>query len=117
MLSVLCPFLSTMFSVCRSQAALQVEIVSLRHQIGVLRRLTVADRVAGEFLIAPLAKAFWRNGGASLIGPVAAIHLDRDARWRPGQPSLALHRSCRGDQEPCGWDRPCSGRRTEVRNR
>src|SRR5450432_4064934 len=55
MLSVLCPFLSTMFSVCRSQAALQVEIVALRHQIGVLRRsakkrpkLTVADRVPGE---------------------------------------------------------------------
>jgi hypothetical protein len=51
MLSVLCLFLSTMFSVFRSQAALQVEILALRHQIGVLRRsakkrpkLTVADR-------------------------------------------------------------------------
>src|ERR1700680_1511163 len=52
MLSVRFLFLSTMFSVFRSQAALQVEILALRHQIGVLRRsakkrpkLTVADRV------------------------------------------------------------------------
>jgi hypothetical protein len=52
MFSVLSPFLSTLFSAFRSRAALQVEIVALRHQIGVLRRsakkrskLTVADRV------------------------------------------------------------------------
>ena len=38
MLSVLCLFLSTMFSVFRSCAALQVENLALRHQIGVLRR-------------------------------------------------------------------------------
>jgi hypothetical protein len=38
MLSVLYLFLSTMFSVFRSQAALQVKILALRHQIGVLRR-------------------------------------------------------------------------------
>src|SRR5450631_3031057 len=66
MLSVLCPFLSTMFSVCRSQAALQVEIVALRHQIGVLRRsakkrpkLTVADRVFWVWLAG--AWADWRS--------------------------------------------------------
>jgi putative transposase len=52
MLTVLSPFLSMLFSVFRSRAALQVEILALRHQIGVLRRstkkrpkLTMADRV------------------------------------------------------------------------
>lgn len=38
MLSVLSPFLSTLFSVFRSRAALQVEILALRHQIGAVRR-------------------------------------------------------------------------------
>src|SRR5271154_3307823 len=66
MLSVLCPFLSTLFSVCHSQAALQIEIVALRHQIGVLRRstkkrpkLTVADRVFWEWLSRSWAD--WRS--------------------------------------------------------
>jgi putative transposase len=66
MLSVLCSFLSTMFSVCHSQAALQIEIVALRHQIGVLRRstkkrpkLTVADRVFWAWL--SRAWADWRS--------------------------------------------------------
>ncbi len=52
MLSVLCPFLRTLSSVLRSRTALQVEILALRHQIGVLQRsakkrpkLTVVDRV------------------------------------------------------------------------
>ena len=61
--------------------------------------------VAGELLITPSKRAFWRNGSASLISRMAAIHSDRDARWRPGRPSLPLHRSCRGDREPFGWDR------------
>ena len=75
------------------------------------------DPVAGELLITASKRAFWRNGSASLISRMAAIHSDRDARWRPGRPSLPLHRSCRGDREPFGWDRACSWNRTEVRNR
>jgi len=66
MLSVLCLFLSTMFSVCRSRAALQVENVALRHQIGVLRRsakkrlkLTMADRVFWAWLSRSWAD--WRS--------------------------------------------------------
>jgi putative transposase len=66
MLTVLCPFLSALFSVCRSQAALQVEIMALRHQIGVLRRsakkrpkLTVVDRVFWAWL--SRAWADWRS--------------------------------------------------------
>ncbi len=66
MLSVLCLFLSTVFSVFRSRAALQVENVALRHQIGVLRRsakkrlkLTMADRVFWAWLSG--AWADWRS--------------------------------------------------------
>ena len=80
-------------------------------------RLRRPRPVAGELLITPSKRAFWRNGSASLISRIAAIHSDRDARWRPGRPSLPLHRSCRGDREPFGWDRACSWNRTEVRNR
>ena len=36
--------------------------------------------VAGELLITPSKRAFWRNGSASLISRIAAIHSDRDAR-------------------------------------
>ena len=57
MLSVLSPFLSMLFSVFRSRVALQVEILALRHQIGVLRRstkkrpkLTMADRLFWAWL-------------------------------------------------------------------
>jgi putative transposase len=57
MLSVLCLFLSTMFSAFRSRASLQVENLALRQQIAVLRRsakkrpeLTVADRVFWTWL-------------------------------------------------------------------
>ena len=66
MLNVPCLFLSTVFSVFRSRAALQVENVALRHQIGVLRRsakkrlrLTMADRVFWAWLSG--AWADWRS--------------------------------------------------------
>ena len=57
MLNALSPFLTALLSVFRSRAALQVEILALRHQIGVLRRsakkrlkLTVADRLLWAWL-------------------------------------------------------------------
>jgi len=66
MLSVMSLFLSTMFSVFRSHAALQVEILALRHQIGVLRcsakkrpKLTIADLVFWAWL--SRAWADWRS--------------------------------------------------------
>jgi putative transposase len=66
MLTVLYPFLSTMFSAFRSRAALQVENLALRHQIGVLRRsakkrprLTMADRVFWAWL--SKAWADWKS--------------------------------------------------------
>ena len=87
------------------------------HIVAVPRVTVTRWPVAGELLITPSKRAFWRNGSASLISRIAAIHSDRDARWRPGRPSLPLHRSWRGDREPFGWDRACSWNRTEVRNR
>ena len=67
MLSALSAFLATLFSVFRSRTALQVEILALRHQIGVLRRsarkrpkLTVADRVFWAWLSGAWA-AGWRS--------------------------------------------------------
>jgi putative transposase len=66
MLSVLCSFLLTLSSVLRSRTAFQVEILALRHQIGVLRRsankrpkLTVADRVFWAWLSGVWAD--WRS--------------------------------------------------------
>src|SRR3984885_1816440 len=69
MSSVLCPFLSMLSSVFRSRAALQVEILALRHQIGVLQRstkkrpkLTMADRLFWEWL-----SGLWAGWRSALI--------------------------------------------------
>ena len=69
MLSVLSPFLSMLFSVFRSRAALQVEILALRHQIGVLRRstqkrpkLTMADRLFWVWL-----SGLWADWRSALV--------------------------------------------------
>ena|SRR5580704_5957639 len=66
MLNALSPFLTSLFSGFRSRAALQVEILALQHQIGVLRRsakkrpkLTVADRVFWAWLSGVWAD--WRS--------------------------------------------------------
>ena len=69
MLSVLSPFLSMLFLVFRSRAALQVEILALRHQIGVLRRstqkrpkLTMADRLLWAWL-----SGLWAGWRSALV--------------------------------------------------
>jgi putative transposase len=69
MLSVLCPFLLTLSSVFRSRTALQVEILALRHEMGVLRRsankrrkLTVLDRVFWAWL-----SGVWADWRSALI--------------------------------------------------
>jgi putative transposase len=103
MLSVLCLFLSTMFSVFRSQATLQVEILALRHQIGVLRRsakkrpkLTVADRVFWAWLSG--AWADWRSA-LVIVKPETVIAWHRKGfrlfwTWKvrhgqPGRPAVS----------------------------
>jgi putative transposase len=69
MLSVLCPLLLTLSSVFRSRTALLVEILALRHQMGVLRRsankrrkLTVVDRVFWAWL-----SGVWADWRSALI--------------------------------------------------
>jgi hypothetical protein len=69
MLSVLCPFLLTLSSVFRSRTGTQVEIVALRHQIGMLRRsakkrpkLTKVDRVFWAWLSGVWADWAIRSG-------------------------------------------------------
>jgi hypothetical protein len=69
MLSVLSPFLFTLSSVFPSRAALQVEILAPRHQIGVLRhsgkkraKLTVMDRVFWAWL-----SEIWADWQSSLL--------------------------------------------------
>jgi putative transposase len=66
MLIALSPFLTSLFSAFRSRAALQIEILALRHQVGVFRRsakqrpkLTVADRWLWAWLSG--AWADWRS--------------------------------------------------------
>ena len=77
MLNVLSAFLAALFSVFRTQAVLQVEILALRHQIGVLQR------PAGErprLTTAARCLLAWRSGCA------------RDKRAELSKPS--------GDSEP-----------------
>ena len=69
MLNVLSAFLAALFSVFRTHAALQVEILALRHQIGVLQRsarkrqkLSAADR----FFWAGLS-GVWREWRTALV--------------------------------------------------
>ena len=81
MLSALSPFLTSLFSAFRSRAALQVEILALRHQIGVLRRsakkrpkLTVVDRLFWAWLSG--AWADWRSA-LVLVKPETVIAWHR----------------------------------------
>ena len=135
MLSVLCPFLSTMFSVCRSQAALQVEIVALRHPIGVLRRsakkrpkLTVADRVFWAWLSGALGRLAIRAGyrqtrdGHRLASQRLPVVLDLEGSARKNWKARRLARSPGPDpyHEPCQPNLGCAAnprRITQARYR
>src|SRR3984885_273864 len=103
MLSVLSPFLSMLFLVFRSRAALQVEILALRRQIGVLRRsakkrpkLTMADRVFWAWLSGVWAD--WRSA-LVIVKPETVIAWHRKGfrlfwTWkvrhgRTGRPSVS----------------------------
>src|ERR1700733_15256165 len=100
MLSVLCPFLLTLSSVFRSRTALQVEVLALRHQIGVLRRsakkrpkLTVVDRVFWAWLSGVWAD--WRSA-LVIVKPETVIAWHRKGfrlfwTWkvRPGRAGKA----------------------------
>src|SRR5580704_13864869 len=104
MLSVLSPFLLTLSSVFRSRTALQVEVLALRHQIGVLRRsakkrpkLTVVDRVFWAWLSGVWAD--WRSA-LVIVKPETVIgwhesnrlrdrsHFQGWARWAPNRTGI-----------------------------
>src|SRR5246127_192567 len=123
MWSTLSPFLTSLLSVFRSRAALQVEILALRHQIGVLRRstkkrpkLTVADRLFWAWLSG--AWADWRSA-LVIVKPETVIAWHRKGfrlfwTWKvrhgqPGRPVIAretrdlIRKMCR---ENSSWGAP-----------
>jgi putative transposase len=123
MLIFLTTLLATLSSICRSRAALQVENVALRHQIGVLRRsmrkrpkLTPVDRLLWVWL-----SRIWRDWRSALaiVKPETVVAWHRTGfrlfwTWKvrcgqPGRPLISsevrnlIRRMCR--QNP-GWGAP-----------
>ena len=123
MLIFLTTLLATLWSICRSRAALQVENVALRHQIGVLRRslrkrpkLTPVDRLLWVWL-----SRIWRDWRSALaiVKPETVVAWHRAGfrlfwtwkvrRGQPGRPLISsevrdlIRRMCR--QNP-GWGAP-----------
>jgi transposase InsO family protein len=104
MLNLLSAFFSALYSVFRTHAALQVEILALRHQLGVLQRsskkrlkLTAADRFLWVWL-----SGVWRGWRSALVivKPETVIEWHRKGfrlfwTWkirhgRAGRPSVPL---------------------------
>src|ERR1700675_3191111 len=123
MLIFLTTLLATLSSICRSRAALQVENVALRHQIGVLQRssrkrpkLTPADRLWWVWL-----SRIWRDWRSALaiIKPETVLAWHRAGfrlfwtwkvrRGQPGRPLISsevrdlIRKMCR--ENPC-WGAP-----------
>ena len=123
MLISLAAFLPTLFSIFRSRAALQLENLALRHQIGVLQRsvrkrpkLTPLDRLLWVWLFAVWSD--WRSALA-IVHPETVIAWHRaGCRWfwtwkvrhgQPGRPVISrelrdlIRKMCR--ENPC-WGAP-----------
>jgi putative transposase len=123
MLIFLTTLLATLSSICRSRAALQVENVALRHQIGVLRRslrkrpkLTPVDRLLWVWL-----SRIWRDwrSAMAIVKPETVVAWHRAGfrlfwtwkvrRGQPGRPVIScevrdlIRRMCR---ENPGWGAP-----------
>jgi transposase InsO family protein len=123
MLIFLTTLLATLLSICRSRAALQVENLALRHQVGVLRRsmrkrpkLTPVDRLLWVWL-----SRIWRDWRSALaiVKPETVVAWHRAGfrlfwtwkvrRGQPGRPLIScevrdlIRRMCR--QNP-GWGAP-----------
>ena len=65
---ILPSFLATLSSILRSRAALELEILALRHQIGVLQRSAVKrpKLTTGDRLLWICLSRLWRNWRSSL---------------------------------------------------
>ena len=123
MLIFLTTLLATLWSICRSRAALKVENLALRHQVGVLRRsmrkrpkLTPVDRLLWVWL-----SRIWRDWRSALaiVKPETVVAWHRAGfrlfwtwkvrRGQPGRPLISsevrdlIRRMCR--QNP-GWAAP-----------
>jgi len=99
MLIVLSPLLSTLYSMFRSRAVLELENIALRHQIGVLKRsvikrpkLTPIDRLFWVFLFEVWGD--WRSA-LDIVKPATAITWHRKGFWtwkirhgRVGRPAV-----------------------------
>src|SRR5919201_6032905 len=102
MVSIFSALLATLTSVCRSRAALQLEIFALRHQLAVLQRsvrrptrLTPSDRMLWAWL-----SRVWREWRSALVivkpETVIAWHRQGFRLWwtwksrrRPGRPTVS----------------------------
>jgi putative transposase len=123
MLISLATLLGTLSSIFRSRAALQLENLALRHQIGVLRRsarkrpkLTSGDRLLWICL-----SRFWRDWRSALaiVKPETVVAWHRAGfrlfwtwkvrRGRSGRPAIAREIRdliCRMGRENSGWGAP-----------
>jgi len=123
MLISLATLLATLFSIFRSRAALQLENLALRHQIGVLRRsarkrpkLTSGDRLLWICL-----SHLWRDWRSALaiVKPEIVVAWHRAGfrlfwtwkvrRGQPGRPAISREIRdliCRMCRENPGWGAP-----------
>src|SRR5438477_7092795 len=101
MLILLSALVSTLCSMFRSRAALELEHMALRHQIGVLKRsarkrpkLTAADRLLWVFLSRVWGD--WRSA-LGIVKPATAIAWHRQGfrlfwTWKPTWPGGSARR-------------------------
>src|SRR5215469_9421260 len=112
---ILLSFLATLSSILRSRAALELEILALRHQIGVLQRSAVKrpKLTTGDRLLWICLSRLWRNWRSTLaiVKPETVVAWHRAGfrllwtwkvrRGRPGRPVISrevrdlIHRMCR----------------------
>ena len=112
---ILPSFLATLSSILRSRAALELEILALRHQIGVLQRSAVKrpKLTTGDRLLWICLSRLWRNWRSTLaiVKPETVVAWHRAGfrllwtwkvrRGRPGRPIISrevrvlIHRMCR----------------------
>jgi len=112
---ILPSFLATLSSILRSRAALELEILALRHQIGVLQRSAVKrpKLTTGDRLLWICLSRLWRNWRSTLaiVKPETVVAWHRAGfrllwtwkvrRGRPGRPIISrevrnlIHEMCR----------------------
>src|ERR1700680_348876 len=95
MLTVISALLTSLFSIWRTRAALQLEILALRHQIGVLQRGSrtrprlrppvVGVAVTGGGRLVPVTEDRQAGDGPRLAPEGLPVILDAEGTPRPGR--------------------------------